>query len=93
MDDDEEEKRQLKELLDNTLSNDVHTANIMKKENLKKVCIYCKVNRLSGQFTGPAVENWIAKNKNMTKNSASDSNGDLQEAAPVVAYNSEEEDD
>ena len=82
--DDDEEKRQLKELLDNTLSNKAHTDNILKKEDLKDAFIYCKINRLSGQFTGPAVEKWIAKKKNMTKNSASDSNGDLQEASPVA---------
>jgi hypothetical protein len=89
--DNKEIKVKLQEVLNNTISNEIHMANILKLETLKNVHIYCKINNLSGQFTGPAVEKYIRIKKNMTKNSASDSNGDLQETAPYVVYTTEED--
>jgi len=70
-------KIKLKQLLDSTRSNKIHTETIMALPTLKYAHIYCKYNNLSGQFTGPVLENYIKVKYNMTKNNASSCNGDL----------------
>jgi len=70
-------KIQLKHLLDSSRSNKVHSRIILQLPTLKDAHIYCKCVGLSGQFTGPALENYIKNKYNMTKNSASSCNGDL----------------
>lgn len=71
-------KQKLKQYLDSSRSNKIHTDNIMKLPTLKDVHIYCKYNNLSGQFTGPVLERYIQVKYNMKKNNASSCNGDLQ---------------
>lgn len=73
-----ETKSKLKQLLDSSRSNKVHTDTIMQLSTLKEAHIYCKYNNLSGQFTGPVLEKYIKIKYNMTKNNASDCNGDLK---------------
>jgi len=73
-----ETKIKLKQLLDSSSSNKIHTKNIMALPTLKDAHIYCKHNNLSGQFTGPVLEKYIKINNNMTKNNASLCNGDLK---------------
>jgi hypothetical protein len=73
----EETKIKLKELLDKN-SNKIHTETIMKLKTLKDAHIYCKINNLSGQFTGLILEKYIKKKYKMTKNSTSSCNGDLK---------------
>lgn len=67
---------QLKELLDN--ASIVHKEEIMKCPSLKHAHIYCKLQKLSGQVTGPLIENYIKEKYNMAKNSASLCIGDLK---------------
>jgi hypothetical protein len=67
---------QLKELLDN--ASIVHKDEIMKCHSLKHAHIYCKLQKLSGQVTGPLIENYIKEKYNMEKNSASLCIGDLK---------------
>jgi hypothetical protein len=74
----EETKRKLKQFLDSCSSNKVHTEAIMKLHTLKEAHIYCKLNNLSGQFTGPILEKYVKMKYNMTKNNASSCNGDLK---------------
>lgn len=73
-----ETKIKLKQHLDSSRSNKIHTETIMKEPTLKHAHIYCKNNNLSGQFTGPALEKYIKIKYKMTKNNASSCNGDLQ---------------
>lgn len=73
-----ETKIKLKQLLDSTRSNKKHTEEIMTQPTLKDAHIYCKLNNLSGQFTGPVIEKFIKTKYNMTKNNASSCNGDLK---------------
>lgn len=73
-----ETKIKLKQLLDSSCSNKKHIENIMNLPTLKDAHIYCKFNNMSGQFTGPALEKYIEKKYNMTKNNASCCNGDLK---------------
>ena len=73
----EKTKLQLKQILDCSCSNKVHTDKIMQQDTLKDAHIYCKINNLSGQFTGPVLEKFIKVKYNMTKNSASSCIGDL----------------
>jgi len=73
-----ETKIKLKQLLDSSRSNKIHTETIMNLPNLKDAHIYCKYNNLSGQFTGPVLEKFIKIKYNMTKNNASSCNGDLK---------------
>jgi hypothetical protein len=68
----------LKQYLDSSRSNKFHKEEIMKLPTLKDAHIYCKVNNLSGQFTGPILEKYIKINYNMTKNDPSSCNGDLK---------------
>lgn len=71
-------KAKLKQFLDSNRSNKIHKEIIMSQPTLKHAIIYCKINNLSGQFTGPVLENYIKINYNMTKNNASLCNGDLK---------------
>ena len=73
-----EEKIKLKQLLDSSCSNKKHIKKIMELPTLKDAHRYCKINNLSGQFTGPALEKYIKKKYKMTKNNASSCNGDLK---------------
>lgn len=73
-----EQQIKLKQLLDSSVSNTIHNENILKCDTLKDAHIYCKLNNLSGQFTGPVLEKYIQQKYNMTKNNASSCNGDLQ---------------
>ena len=36
-----------------------HKKEILQLQNLKNAHIYCKINYLSGQITGPLIENYI----------------------------------
>ena len=69
-------QQRLKVLFDSTKI--IHKTEILKEETLKYAHIYCKLNNLSGQAAGPAVECYIAHKYNMNKNSASECIGDLQ---------------
>jgi hypothetical protein len=71
-------KIKLKQLLESRCSNKIHTDTILKLPTLKSAHIYCKLNNLSGQFTGPVLEKYIKKKYNMTKNTASSCIGDLK---------------
>jgi hypothetical protein len=73
-----ETKIKLKQLLDSSHSNKIHTETIMALPTLKDAHIYCKNNDLSGQFTGPVLEKYIKIKYKMTKNNASLCNGDLK---------------
>lgn len=73
-----ETKIKLKQLLDSSLSNKIHTETIMALPSLKDAHTYCKYNNLSGQFTGPVLEKYIKIKYKMTKNNASLCNGDLK---------------
>jgi hypothetical protein len=73
-----ETKIKLKQLLDSSCSNKIHTETILSLPTLKDACIYCKYNNLSGQFTGPVLEKYIKTRYKMTKNNASLCNGDLK---------------
>ena len=67
---------QLKSILDS--ANIVHKDEIIKCATLKDAHIYCKINKLSGQITGPLIENYIKEKYHMEKNSASLCIGDLK---------------
>ena len=75
---DNDTRNKLRLLLDSCRSNKVHTENILKCPTLKDAHIYCKINNLSGQFSGPVLEKYIKTKYNMTKNNASTCTGDLQ---------------
>ena len=68
----------LKLLLDSSVPNTIHNEKILACDTLKDAHIYCKLNNLSGQFTGPVLEKYIQKKYNMTKNNASLCNVDLR---------------
>lgn len=72
-----ENKLKLKLLLECSRTNKIHTNNILTLPTLKDAHIYCKCNKLSGQFTGPILEKYIKIKYDMSKNSASQCNGDL----------------
>lgn len=55
-----------------------HKLEIMKQSNIKYAHVYCKINQLSGQVSGPLIENYIKEKYEMTKNKASLCIGDLQ---------------
>ena len=78
LDDKDITKIKLKQLLDSHHSNKFHTEKIMQLPTLKDAHMYCKLNNLSGQFTGPVLEKYIKINYNMNKNSASCCIGDLK---------------
>ena len=68
-------RQRLKVLFDSTKI--IHKTEILKEETLKYAHIYCKLNNLSGQSAGPAIECYIGHKYNMSKNSASECTGDL----------------
>tara|TARA_Y200000002_G_scaffold382452_1_gene399577 strand:+ start:13463 stop:14047 length:585 start_codon:yes stop_codon:yes gene_type:complete len=69
-------KNQLQYILN--LSKVNHSDEILKEESVKHAHIYCKINQLSGQVTGPLIESYIKEKYNMIKNNASLCIGDLQ---------------
>lgn len=71
-----ETKRQLRYILN--LSKRDNKVEIMKQPNLKAAHIYCKINQLSGQVSGPLLENYIKMKYDMIKNSSALCIGDLQ---------------
>jgi hypothetical protein len=71
-----EMKLKLQQILN--LSKCNHKLEIIKQPNIKYAHIYCKINQLSGQETGPLVENYIKEHFDMKKNKASLCIGDLQ---------------
>jgi hypothetical protein len=70
----EEIKIKLKNILDNSKIN--HKKRILESSTLKDAHIYCKINNLSGQITGPLIEKYILTKNNMTKTNASNCTGD-----------------
>ena len=56
----------------------VHKNKILCLSTIKEAHIYCKINSLSGQLSGPLIEEFIQKKYNMIKNSASLCTGDLR---------------
>ena len=54
-----------------------HKLQIMKLPDIKQAHIYCKENLLSGQVSGPLIENYIKEKYTMEKNKASLCIGDL----------------
>lgn len=66
----------LKQILQASTCN--HKIEIMKQPTIKQAHVYCKINQLSGQLSGPLIENYIKNKYNMIKNNASSCNGDLQ---------------
>jgi len=71
----EDIKIKLKHVLDSSKIN--HKIEIMKQLTLKDAHIYCKIYNLSGQVSGPLIENYIKNKYNMVKNNASSCVGDL----------------
>jgi hypothetical protein len=71
-----EKKEKLKYILENAKKN--HYDEIMKEETLKDAHIYCKTENLSGQVSGPLIENYIKVKYGMIKNKPSLCIGDLQ---------------
>ena len=69
-------KQILRQLISEIKTN--HLENILSHVSLKNAHIYCKINRLPGQISGSLLEHYICKKYNMSKNKASDSNGDLK---------------
>jgi len=69
-------KAQLKHIIDMAKHN--HKDNIIKQDNIKQAHIYCKINQLSGQISGPLIEYYVKHKYNMRKNNASLCIGDLQ---------------
>ena len=59
-------KNQLQHILNQ--SNINHSVEILKEESVKNAHIYCKINQLSGQVTGPLIESYLKEKYNMTKN-------------------------
>jgi len=55
-----------------------HKVEILKETNIKQAHIYCKINQLSGQVSGPLIEYYIQNKYKMTKNKASLCIGDLK---------------
>ena len=55
-----------------------HKIKIMNEKTIKDAHIYCKINNLSGQVSGPLIEYFIKQKYNMIKNSASLCIGDLK---------------
>lgn len=56
-----------------------HYTRILEQDTLKNAHIYCKINMLSGQISGPLIENYIKVKYNMKKNGASSCTGDLMQ--------------
>jgi hypothetical protein len=74
--DEEQIKTKLKYILGISQCN--HKIEIIKEDNIKCAHIYCKINQLSGQVSGPLIEYYIKTKYNMEKNNASLCLGDLQ---------------
>jgi len=76
----EEQRNEIKEKLKYILgiSQCNHKIEIMKEDNIKCAHIYCKINQLSGQVSGPLIEYYIKTKYSMEKNNASLCLGDLQ---------------
>jgi hypothetical protein len=56
-----------------------HKKEIFKESsNIKEAHIYCKINQLSGQISGPLIEYYIKNKYNMIKNNASLCIGDVK---------------
>lgn len=70
-----ETKIKLKHILDMSKIN--HTIEIMNQTDLKNAHMYCKIYGLSGQISGPLIENYIKNKYGMKKNKASFCTGDL----------------
>lgn len=70
-----ETKIKLKHVLDSSKIN--HKIEILKQTTLKDSHIYCKIHNLSGQVSGPLIENFIKNKYGMIKNNASSCVGDL----------------
>ena len=51
---------------------------IKQSSNIKDAHIYCKINQLSGQISGPLIEYYIKNTYNMSKNNSSLCIGDLK---------------
>jgi len=69
-------QQQLMRVLARTCIN--HHNEIMKEPSIKHAHVYCKIQGLSGQITGPLIEKYIQYKCNMSKNHASQCIGDLQ---------------
>ena len=67
----------LRQVLEKSVSNRVHSERIMNLSTLKEAHVYCKIHGLSGQFCGPMIETYIQKKYNMNKNSTQSRTGDL----------------
>jgi hypothetical protein len=76
MDMDEANKNGLRYILGISKCN--HKIEIVKTGSIKQAHIYCKINQLSGQVSGPLIEHYIKEKYCMIKNNASRCNGDLQ---------------
>lgn len=72
----EEKKLLLRTILDSSNLN--HKKEILQSTNLKDAHVYCKINSLPGNVSGPLVENFIKVKYNMKKNNASSCKGDLK---------------
>jgi hypothetical protein len=73
---DKNNNKLLKNILDK--SKIVHKNEILNQTTIKDAHIYCKINNLSGQVTGPLIEFYIKTKYNMIKNDASHCIGDLK---------------
>ena len=71
----DEMRQQLHHVMKTTSIN--HFDKILTLPLLKDAHAYCKCNQLSGQLTGPLLEHYIKHKYRMTKNNASECNGDL----------------
>ena len=76
MDENSEIKIKLKHILG--LSKCDHKIEIMKQPDIKQAHIYCKINQLAGQVSGPLIEYYIKNKYDMIKNNSSLCIGDLQ---------------
>ena len=68
-------KTKLKYILDTSIVN--HDINIIQQNSIKDAHIYCKVNNLPGQVSGPLIEKYIKNKYFMIKNNSSSCTGDL----------------
>ena len=64
----------LRALLD--MSRIHHKVSIMSELTLKAAHVYCKLNRLSGQMTGPLIEHYMIERSGWTKLKSSQAKGD-----------------
>jgi len=68
-------RKKLKILLDRSKIN--HKDEILKQDTLKEAHVYCKMNNLTGQESGPLIETYIKNKYDMQKNNPSECLGDL----------------